>query len=53
MKATKDQMAGVHGNDDTSVENYFNGYAKMSTQQYMISDNIRTNAYMNAIMHNK
>ena len=46
-------ISGIHGNDQQYVKGYFSYYAKLASQQNMMSDEIRTKAYYDAIMQNE
>ena len=43
---------GIHTNDDTTVRQYFNYYAKLANQQNMLQDEVRTPKYREAIIKN-
>ena len=45
--------AGIHTNDQTTVQQYFAYYAKLYNQQNMLEDDIRTGIYRKAILDNK
>ena len=43
---------GIHTNDNTTVKQYFNYYAKLANQQNMLEDAVRTPKYREAIVGN-
>jgi len=45
--------SGVYSNDSGVVKSYFKFYSKISNQQNMLQDYIRTSTYFNAINLNK
>jgi type I protein arginine methyltransferase len=43
---------GVHTNDETTVDQYFKYYSKLSSQMNMLIDKVRTNLYRDSIVNN-
>ena len=52
MFPAKPAGTGVHSNQDETVRQYFNYYAKLANQQNMLQDEVRTNLYRDAIVKN-
>jgi histone-arginine methyltransferase CARM1 len=44
---------GIHSNDQGAVNSYFQFYSKLTNQQNMLQDYVRTNSYFNAIQSNQ
>ena len=47
------EKGGIHTNTKSTVEQYFKYYSKLSNQQNMMQDTIRTSHYHDAIDNNK
>lgn len=52
MESDKNLKEGISSCDSISVMSYFDFYSKLSNQQNMLQDYIRTQVYFNSISHN-
>ena len=53
MDGQDNKKTGLYSNDNGVIKSYFQFYSKLSNQQNMLQDYVRTSAYYQAITSNE